>query len=145
MDPENLKKVQQHMEKISSKVDVNKLKKEQMAGVASCLVIEGAIWRGLQKPENAKKIFNKTLTMENSIPALEGKPWIVAALYELGEMAYRENNLKESEEFLTRASKYSGYDWEDVYKSRLQKAISQLKKEQKKKESEDKKTVQKKE
>jgi len=92
-----------------------------------------------------KKIFNKTLTMESSIPALEGKPWIVAALYELGEMAYRENNLKEAEEFLTRASKYSGYDWEDVYKSRLQKAISQLKKEQKKREQDEKKTVQKKE
>jgi len=59
MDPENLKKVQQHMEKISSKVDINKLKKEQMAGVASCLVIEGAIWRGLKEPENAKKNFQQ--------------------------------------------------------------------------------------
>jgi len=29
MDPENLKKVQQHMEKISSKVDINKLKKNK--------------------------------------------------------------------------------------------------------------------
>jgi len=59
---------------------------------------------------------------------------MVGALYELGEMSYRDNNFKEAEEYLTRASKYSGYDWEDVYKSRLQKAISQLKKEMKKKD-----------
>ncbi len=56
---------------------------------------------------------------------------MVAALYELGEMSYREGELKAADEFLTRASKYSGYDWEDVYKSRLQKAHSQLKKEMK--------------
>jgi hypothetical protein len=56
---------------------------------------------------------------------------MVAALYELGEMAYREGELKKADDYITKASKYSGYDWEDVYKSRLQKAHSQLKKEMK--------------
>jgi len=59
MLPEHLKQVQLHMEKISSKVDLKKIKKEQMAGVASCLVIEGAVWRGLKEPDNAKKHFKK--------------------------------------------------------------------------------------
>jgi len=32
-----------------------------MAGVASCLVIEGAVWRGLKEPDNAKKKHFKKL------------------------------------------------------------------------------------
>jgi len=131
MLPEHLKAVQESMSKLSSNVDLKKLKKEQMPAVASCLVIEGAVLRGLKENDTARKNFLKTLSMEQVIPLLEGKHWMVAALYELGEMEYRDGKLKEAEEYLTRASKYSGYDWEDVYKSRLQKALNQIKKENK--------------
>jgi len=44
-------------------------------------------------------------------------------------MCYREGKLESSQEFIVRASAYSSYDWEDVYKSRLAKARHQLKKE----------------
>lgn len=48
-------------------------------------------------------------------------------MYELGEMSFREGKLNEAEDFITRANKYSKYDFEDVYKSRLNKALKQLK------------------
>jgi tetratricopeptide (TPR) repeat protein len=60
---EHLNQVQKHMQKLSSKVDIKKIKKEQMAAVASCLVIEGAVLRGLKKNDEAKKTFEKALTM----------------------------------------------------------------------------------
>lgn len=133
MMKEHLEVVQKHMEKISSQIDVNKmdLKKtnpEILVNVASCLVIEGGVWNGLKNKENARKCFEKVLALEPSLPALSGRHWVVGALYELGEISFREGKLEEAQENILRASKFSNYDWEDVYKSRLSKARSQLKK-----------------
>jgi tetratricopeptide (TPR) repeat protein len=131
MMEEHLSKVQQTMEKITSSFDPQKdlktLKKESLPNIASSLVIEGAVWAGLGDKEKAKICFEKTITMEKLIPDV-GKHWMVSALYELGEMYFRSNDFEKANEFITRASSYSNYDWEDVYKSRLSKARSQIKK-----------------
>lgn len=130
MMKEHLETVQSHMEKISSKLETNtkNMKPEALVNIASSLVIEGGVWNGLKNKDNAKKCFEKVLALEKDIPAQSGRHWIVGALYELGELSYRDGKLEEAQDYILRASKYANYDWEDVYKSRLSKARHQLKK-----------------
>jgi len=129
MMKEHLEVVQKHMEKISSKLEDGKnLKPEALVNIASSLVIEGGVWNGLKDKDNAKKCFEKVLSLEKDIPAQSGRHWVVGALYELGELSFRDGKLEDAQDYILRASKYANYDWEDVYKSRLSKARSQLKK-----------------
>ena len=131
MMEEHLMNVQKTMETVTASFDPEKdlpiLKKESLPNIAGSLVIEGAVWNGLKDKEKAIICFEKTITMEKKIPDV-GKHWIVSSLYELGEIYFRSGDLEKANDFITRASNYSNYDWEDVYKSRLSKARSQIKK-----------------
>jgi len=127
MTKENLEKVDQYMSKIFIISENQKLKSEDMPNIASNLVISGAIQNLLGFKDKAKSLFEKVYSFDKEMPS-HGKHWIVGTLYELGEMSFRDGKLEESQDYILKASKYSNYDWEDVYKSRLHKARSQLKK-----------------
>jgi len=132
MKKEHLEKVDIYIGKIchldfDPQKDLKKTKPEDVLNFASNLVIAGAVQNLLGNKEKARYLWGKVLQSEPGMPT-NGKHWIVGALYEFAEMSFREGNLEISQDYIVKACKYSNYDWEDVYKSRLHKARSQLKK-----------------
>jgi tetratricopeptide (TPR) repeat protein len=132
MQKEHLEKVEEHISKLcllgfDPQKDLKKTKPDDVMNIASNLVIAGAIQSLLGQKDKAREMWDKVIQSEAGMPS-NGKHWIVGALYELAEMSFREGKLEDSQDYIVKACKYSNYDWEDVYKSRLNKARSQLKK-----------------
>eukprot|EP01116_Phalansterium_solitarium_P002923 TRINITY_DN1327_c0_g3_i2.p1 TRINITY_DN1327_c0_g3~~TRINITY_DN1327_c0_g3_i2.p1 ORF type:complete len:599 (-),score=247.94 TRINITY_DN1327_c0_g3_i2:206-2002(-) len=103
--------------------------KENPEDKAPYLLIRGVLLKCLGKPEESKAGFRTILELEKSI---KEETWVVPnACQELGEMLYWEGDLDAAEELYKKASKYSGFDWEDVVKNRIKLSLETIKKQKK--------------
>jgi len=90
-------------------------------------LFKGAIARAMGNLEKAKGHFQRVIDLEKQI---KDESWAVPyALQEQGEVYYAEGKKAEAEKFITRASKYSGFDFNELLMLRISGSLDHLKKE----------------
>eukprot|EP01116_Phalansterium_solitarium_P011478 TRINITY_DN2716_c0_g1_i1.p1 TRINITY_DN2716_c0_g1~~TRINITY_DN2716_c0_g1_i1.p1 ORF type:complete len:659 (+),score=200.86 TRINITY_DN2716_c0_g1_i1:136-1977(+) len=92
---------------------------------ASYLLLKGSMLKAQGRADEAVNCYREMLSLEEG---LVEKFYVPYCLYELGEIIYHQNNVKEAAEIFKQCSKHSGYDWEDPLRIRLRLTMDQLKK-----------------
>eukprot|EP01080_Neovahlkampfia_damariscottae_P010597 gene10597-3115_t len=130
MSEKHLNDSLEHLDKLSKSLNLDENKKEknaQTAQIVGYYVIQAAVYNGLKKVDEAKKSYLKAISYSDYV-LKNGLHWIVAANYDVSEIFFREKDFKSCESYLNAAGGYSNYDWDQVYKSRINKAKKEFKK-----------------
>lgn len=93
---------------------------------ASYMLCKSVLVHQIGNAAEAKTLLRTVIASEKQV---KDETWVFPnSCQELGEILYWEGNMDEAEELFKKASKYSGFDWEDVVRNRIKMSLETIKK-----------------